>query len=718
MRCRRTVAAVALAILPGGVIATPPAAGQTFAESTDVVVVQVPVNVLIDGRPVRGLAADDFVLLDGRKPQKIIGFEVVDLAPPVAPPAAPATVVPARPAMPVGARRHFLLLFDLSFSQPENLVAARDAARRLVLESLHPSDLVAVATYAQSQGYRLLLGFTPDRNQTDLAISTLGVSNLFEAANDPLALLLGDYEGRPRGRAGDRPGATADRIIAETMKEFSQRMERQDRQREQSRILALSRSLTGLARLIGTVEGSKQVVYLSEGFDSSALYGTLDTTSIENMSRASEEGRIWDIDSDERFGDTSSQNVMQEMFDEFRRVGATIQAVDIGGLRSGADVGFGSSRATSAGGATRDSRRDGLAVMAASTGGELIRSFNDLADAMGRLLENTQVTYLLTFQPEGLDLDGRYHRLRVRLADAPRGTEILHRPGYYAPLPFAQTPADQRRLLTAGLILGSGEGGMFDSAVLAAPIRAAGAKAFVPLLVEIDGAGLLATGQTGTLPIELFVYALDAAGTIQGFLTYEASIDLAQARAALERSGLKFFGHLDLPPGDYDVRALVRHRERGQYSLRGVPLTVPDFANAGPVVLPALVAEPFDRWMIARQQGLETRPYPFMLAGRPFLPAARPVLTPGREAEAIVLGYGLPAGELEIAGRVLSPRQPARAVAVRIAERVAGAEGGAEGLTIRLDPGPLAAGDYRLELEVRHPASGQTARSSTAFAVR
>lgn len=696
-----------------------PAEAQTFTESTDVVVVQVPVNVLVDGRPVRGLGREDFVLLDGRKRQEIVGFEVVDLA---RPPSAAATGGPpalaAPGAMPVGARRHFLLLFDLSFSRPENLVAARDAASRLVLEQLHPSDLVAVATYAQSQGYRLLLGFTPDRNQADLAISTLGVAGLFEPANDPLALLLGNLEGTARGRSGNRPGATADRLIAEALKGFSQRMDRQDRQREQSKIVALSRSLEELARLMGTVEGRKHVVYMSEGFDSSALYGTLDTTSIETMSRASEEGRIWDIDSEERFGDTRSQSVMEDMFEELRRVGATIQAVDIGGLRSAADVDFGSSRATSAGGATRDSRRDGLAVMAASTGGELIRSFNDLSNAMSRLLEHTEVTYLLSFQPQGLDLDGRYHRLKVRLAEPPRGTEILHRPGYYAPLPFVQTPEDQRRLRTASLILGSGEGGMFDAAVLAAPVRGGGASAFVPVLVELGGAGLLAAAEGESLPIELFVYALGSDGAVAGFLTYEATVDLAQARAALERSGLKFFGHLDLPPGDYELRVLARHRDSGRYGLRGAPLAVPDFTTTGPALLPALVAEPFDRWMIARQEGLESRPYPFMLAGRPFLPAARPVFEPGREAEAILLGYGLPAGDLRIEARVLARRQAATPATIRVAERAPGAQGGPEGLQIRVDPGPLEPGDYRLEIEIGDPATGQSARSVAPFMVR
>ena len=710
---------VLLVFLLLALLVAPPAPAQTFSESTDVVLVQVPVNVMIDGRPVRGLGPGDFVLLDGRRKQEILGFEVIDLAAvPAAPPATRSAEAPVRSAMPVGARRHFLLLFDLAFSRPENLVAAREAARQLVLERLHPSDLVAVATYAQSQGYRLLLGFTSDRNQADLAISTLGVPKLFEAANDPLALLLGSLEGTPRPRGGTGPGASADREITEALKTFSQQMERQDRQREQGRIVALSTSLTSLGRLLGTVEGRKHVVYLSEGFDSSALYGTQDTASIEAMSRASEEGRIWDIDSEERFGDTRSQSVMQETFDEFHRVGATIQAVDIGGLHGGADVGFGSSRATAAGAATRDSRRDGLAVLASATGGELYRSFNDLSDAMGRLLERTGVTYLLSFQPDKLELDGSYHRLRVRLANAPRGAEVVHRPGYYAPLPFGQTPADQRRLTTAGLILGSGEGGMFDSAVLAAPIRAAGDKAFVPILVEIDGRGLLAGVPGGSLPVELFVYAIDSAGAIQGFLSYEASVDLAQARSTLERSGLKFFGQLDLPPGDYELRVLVRHSDSGRYSLRGHRLAVPDFAAGAPVLLPAFFGEPFDRWLITRQQGLEARPYPFLIGGQPFLPAALPALAPRTESAAILLGYGLDAGEIEIAGRILAHRQPARAATVRIVERLPATGGTADGLRVSVDPGELPAGEYGLEITVTDPATGQTASSLAPFVVR
>ncbi|HEX3128967.1 MAG TPA: hypothetical protein VH394_16660, partial [Thermoanaerobaculia bacterium] len=52
---------------------------QGFADVTEVVAVEVPVQVIRDGEPVRGLTADDFEIYDGRKKMPITGFEVLDL---------------------------------------------------------------------------------------------------------------------------------------------------------------------------------------------------------------------------------------------------------------------------------------------------------------------------------------------------------------------------------------------------------------------------------------------------------------------------------------------------------------------------------------------------------------------------------------------------------------------------------------------------------------
>ena len=93
-------------------------------------------QVVRDGEPVRGLEATDFAVWEGRRKLPVAGFEVLDLAAAGPPPVGAAA-----------ARRHFLFLFDLAFSEPKSIVRARRAAASL-LPRLHSSDLVAVATIA------------------------------------------------------------------------------------------------------------------------------------------------------------------------------------------------------------------------------------------------------------------------------------------------------------------------------------------------------------------------------------------------------------------------------------------------------------------------------------------------------------------------------------------------------------------------------------------
>src|SRR5262245_49122326 len=169
----RRLHAGALALLALLAAGTAPAAHaasparEQVSETTSVVAVEVPVVVLEDGKPVRGLTRDDFILEDGRSRQPLTGVEVLDLQAPGSR-ETPVALVPA------AARRHFLLLFDLTFSEPTSVVKAREAARKLLDGALHPTDLVAVATYSFSEGPRLVLGFTSDPRQVRSAIDDLG----------------------------------------------------------------------------------------------------------------------------------------------------------------------------------------------------------------------------------------------------------------------------------------------------------------------------------------------------------------------------------------------------------------------------------------------------------------------------------------------------------------------------------------------------------------
>jgi VWFA-related protein len=688
-----------------GLRAAPPSSSPqagSFSESTEVTVVQVPVQVVRDGGPVQGLTAADFAVFDGRKLQKVTGFEVLDLS---------ARQGAAVASIPPALRRHFLLLFDLAFSEPKSLIKARHMVRDM-LPALHPSDLVAVATYSNSKGPRIVLGFTSDRRQVVQAIDTLGLPELVDRNPDPLSLIAAELQqqgNRGASTLGKQSGAEA---ALENAKDFTRQSDRATREQQQALVAALARSFSDLARLLDSVHGRKEVIYLSEGFDTALLLGTEDQKEQADMGNLSIHGQGFMVDSDKRYGDTRGANVLEGMMEQFRRSDCIIQAVDIGGLRAQGDQG-----------PTRPSGEGALFTMAHDTGGELYRNFNDLGSAMGQVLKKTSITYVLSFQPDEVKHDGTYHKLRVELKNGPatKGAQIFFRPGYYAPKPYRQQTATERTLAAAENVIGGGDSGAVGMAVLAAPFRVAGDKAYVPVVIEADGPSLMAGSSGDALPTEIYAYAIGASGSIQDFFTQSLRFDLAKVAPALRQGGIKFYGHLDLPPGEYNVRVLVRNGGTGAYGLRSQALVVPAFAEPAAVLLPPFFPEAPGHWLMVRETGRgeqQTAPYPFVMEERAYIPASRPVLAAGQEAAVALVGYNLPAGGLKAAARVLAADGKDLGEGdLKIGKRENPNAGGEDRLSATFrPPAGLVPGEYQLVI-VLTDAQGATHNSNTRFVV-
>ena len=261
--------------------AWPAKAGQAvkadqFTEATEVLVVEVPVQVLRGGEPVRGLTAEDFELWEGREKQQITGFEVLDLsaAGPAAPRAAQKTVVPP------SARRRFLLLFDLSFSEPKTIEKARQAARtpggrpppdrpggggdlpgvprRRARPRLHPRPAAA----RDSPG-------APRRNRQVGRSPPPGDEHERERVHRLDARV--ERGRRLPGRGGNRGGGDTENPTATEVgfvDNLIRESERTQQAAQKNNITELSESVGALARMLAGIEGRKHVVFLSEGFDS------------------------------------------------------------------------------------------------------------------------------------------------------------------------------------------------------------------------------------------------------------------------------------------------------------------------------------------------------------------------------------------------------------------------------------------------------------------
>lgn len=699
-RWRRAVAA---ALLLG--VAAPALPAQRFSESTDVVVVEVPVQVVRDGKPVRGLTAADFEVYEGRQMQAITGFEVLDLA------AVPADKPEAVRRLPMSARRRFVLLFDLGYSKPTSMAKAREAAKRLLRGSFHPADLIAVGAYLPSKGPQLLLGFTTDRQLVESAIDRLSpVQSHF--AVDPLLLAAAAGGDNDSFQVKSRVAATSDNETpyagVEAPVSMASALARSEREKQRSTLAAFTRALAVFADAMAAIDGRKNVLFLSEGFDSSLVMGTVDEEEIQRMDTSSVRGDIWNTDNDARYGNTKANSDLEKMLEALRRADCAVQAVDIGGVRASAD----DLRAARSQGA------DGLFLMANSTGGELYQNFNNLGAAMEKMLDRTSVTYVLSFQPD-VKHDGQYHKLRVELK-SPQGARVVYRPGYYAPKPYGQRSAMEKLLQTAGQVVSGQEGGPVGLAVLAAPFKVPGDKAYVPVVVEIDGASLLAGHQGTDLPAEIYVYAMDGQGAVKDFFTQTMRLDLAKVGEPIRKTGIKLFGDLDLTPGAYSVRVLVRNGQTGAAGMRVVSLEVPAFSQAAPVLLPPFFPEPAGRWLMAREIKVQEGkvPYPFMTGEQPYIPASRPALLPDQKAALSLVGYRLGEGRLTAQAMVMTADgKEAGEGRIEILRReTAGAEG-PDRLQATFQPPRLQPGEYTLLVTVTN-AQGRAETSVAPFVVQ
>lgn len=690
------------------------AAERRFGDRLEVVELELAVQVLArSGEPVRGLGVEAFRVLDEGKPRRIVDFDVVDLA----------TIEPEATGLwprelPLASRRHLLFLFDLSFSTPASLLRARLAARDFVLGSLHPADLAAVATFSVEFGPRMVMSFTPDRAQLARAIDTLSLQEepMRRATVDPLHFMLSPLAGASSG--GTRRGSEAselreslESVESEVMEHIASYAERVEKQYERARVSAMTRGLAQLARALDSVAGRKQVVLFSEGFDSRLLLGRQPTGAEEEQTESLDinSGRLWLVDNDNRFGNTGLQSDVERMLESFRRADCAIQAVDIGGLRAGSDAG---NRRASPG-------QDTLFLFANETGGSLFKDSNDFGAQLGRVAARSSHSYVLTVALDGVKPDGRFRRLKVEV-EAPPGATLSYRRGYYAPRPFAELPALERTLLAADAIVAARPRDEIDVALLASAFRTGQPRAYVPVVLEAGASDLLGGERPSRL--EIYVYVSDQRGEMLDYFSRTLAIGGGEAtrRAA---AGLKYYGHFDLPPGRYLLRALVREADSGRTGVTAARLEVPDFGAGGLAALPPLALDRPGRWVMLREpppEGDDPQSviYPFVVEGEPFVPAARPRLRGGEELRLCWVVYGAPAGEQRLEARLFDGerREVARPALAAPRRTATGIDGLDKWLTALATVG-LAPGAYDLQLVLLDEEGTTVASASTPMVV-
>jgi hypothetical protein len=383
--------------------------------------------------------------------------------------------------------------------------------------------------------------------------------------------------------------------------------------------------LANVARSLRAVAGQKHIVLLSEGFDPRLVQGRDAGLNAEQFrdNAAVEHGQIWNVDNDNRFGSVQSINILDRMADACRKSDVIVHAVDIKGVRSYVDAQEGFEKKSN----------EGLHVVANATGGTVFKNTNDIAGDFERVIRHHEVSYVVGFNGATAE-PGRFHRIAVKLVDVPAGARLTSRAGYYET--GHGESAVERSFSNAEVVLNDLPQEAIHVAELAAPFATTGRNSQVPVILEIRGDDLIAAARNDVATAEIYVYAFDEQGLVRDSLFERVVLDLPKVRGKLRESGLKYYGTLSLPQGNYAIKSLVRVKETETRGFTRRDVVVPH-ADDVAISQPLFLEEP-GRWLMIKggTHDKTNAAYPFEVNGEPFIPSAAVTVRSGQPRKFVV----------------------------------------------------------------------------------
>jgi VWFA-related protein len=591
-------------------------------ETVTVSVVEVPVTVVDRaGEPIRGLTAANFKILDDGKERPVTAFDTIDFA--------SVESLKATSPMNPAARRNFMLLFDTAFSSPKSIERGQAAAREFISKMLQKRDRIAVASIDADKGFHMMTAFTTDRALVNAAIANPSTFR----GNDPLQIAGTSLVVEQSQAATGGKGSEA----KEEFNDFARRSNRNEDQLSRQRIQRQINLLAGLSRTLQTISGQKNIVLLSEGFDPRLVEGRAAGISAEKVNDAAavERGELWNVDSDNIYGSATAMSVMDKLSEMAKRSNVVLYAVDIKGLRGSMDTQEGHDLKSN----------EGLHLLANATGGAVFENTNSLAADFQKVIKHQEVSYVLAFNAP-VSQPGKFHKLAVKLVDVPNGAHLSARSGYYEA--GGENPAE-RSLSTAEIVVNDIPQSAIHVAELAAPFATSGPNAQVPVILEINGADLIAAAKNAATPtLEIFIYAFDEDGLVRDSLVDRKGVNVANVADKLKASGIKYYATLSLPEGRYAIKTLVRVAETDSKGFTRSDIVVP---RAGEVALTQpLFVEEAGKWVMIKGASHDktNAAYPFEVNGEPFVPSAAVSVKSGQPRKFVVFVQNVAPDDLTV----------------------------------------------------------------------
>ncbi|HKA02532.1 MAG TPA: VWA domain-containing protein [Candidatus Solibacter sp.] len=491
-----------------------------------------------NGKPIEGLKAEDFKVLENNQPQEIKFFEfqkfedndaTTAVANATAPPSVAATPKPTTPPPPgVTAmaikgeapgkimyrdRRLMVLYFDMTAMPVPDQLRALSAAQKFLKTQMKPADLLAIMEFT-SGAVKVLQDFTDDRDAlmktlADLVAGEgLGLDEDDAAANDTSAA-FGQDDG-----------------------EFN--LFNTDRQ-----LAALQTAVS----MLGQLNEKKSLIYFASGLrlngldNQAQLRATLNAAIRANVS-------FWPIDA-------RGLVATPPMGDATQRGGGM-------GMYTGGAMMQQMSRFQQS--------QDTLYALAADTGGKALLDYNDLTQGIVNAEKAYNSYYIIGYYTTNKNLDGKFRRVQISLKEYP-SAKLDFRQGYFAGKEFTKfTSVDKERQLEEALMLGD----PITDLTIAMEVnyfQLNRAEYYVPVMMKIPGSeiALAKRGGAERAIIDFIGEIKDEYGSTIQNIRDKVDLKIGEATAqALAKVPIQYETGYTLLPGKYTIKVLARENETGR----------------------------------------------------------------------------------------------------------------------------------------------------------
>ena len=503
------------------------------------------------GQPVANLKKEDFQITDNGKPQAISSFSVESPTSQVSflktdSPDAGKEVAEAKATdLP---RRFITLFFDDSHLSTQDVPLIRQAALK-VLTTSTPGDRFSIFTTSGQVDQ----DFTTDHRRLEDALQrivprplvqnspsecppmTLYEAHMIADVNDPdtLRMAVQDYV--------NCSGATNSPALVQLVESFAE----QKLRLEEAELQRLYQSLHALIRRMSTTPGQRVIVMISPGFfvlPAMHQAGDLiDSATKANIVINAIDPRGLFVSSLYDASNPGPTSVLKQRF--VLEEESQLHAV--------------------------------LAELADGTGGLFFHNRNDIDKGLLRFVEEPEVSYVLGFSPQNLKLDGKYHHLKVTLANQ-HGLALQARHGYYAPQHETDPVAAAREEVREAIFTSEELQGLSIDCQTQFFSNAQGAHMTVVTRLDAKGLKFRKADDRNNENLTISTAVFDENGHL--LMGQEKLIDLSLKDATLDRvsrSGLTFKSTFDMQPGTFIVRVVVRDSEAEQMGATNRGVVIP-----------------------------------------------------------------------------------------------------------------------------------------------